>query len=222
MTYQRPKQIKLQKLITFYVYCSDNINDLFVEVFEAAPQARVIELLIRYADTIFEAEHSDMVAKVLKECSTPENENENNILDDDDEYQYGSSKGAMYQRSPPLSPNPNTISSELNLFSNTNVTASIGGTLCGQYYSKCNTSSTMASRHNQVRRTSSSSSASPSPGAMTASASTSASHHHHHHHHHHQHQHHRHQHRPKSPHQSTAESPHHEGLSASTSTFTFD
>lgn len=200
----------------------DNINDLFVEVFEAAPQARVIELLIRYADTIFEAEHSDMVAKVLKECSTPENENENNILDDDDEYQYGSSKGAMYQRSPPLSPNPNTISSELNLFSNTNVTASIGGTLCGQYYSKCNTSSTMASRHNQVRRTSSSSSASPSPGAMTASASTSASHHHHHHHHHHQHQHHRHQHRPKSPHQSTAESPHHEGLSASTSTFTFD
>ncbi len=36
-----------------FIFNRDNVNDLYTEVFEAGPQARVIELMILYVNEVF-------------------------------------------------------------------------------------------------------------------------------------------------------------------------
>lgn len=174
-------------LFFFYpIHTRDLINDLYTEVFEAGPQARVIELLIRYYENVFEdpaelyfGTDGAESGKVTDEArSAPGGVTQTQQLQGQQGVGGGEFSSTQFPLSPPLSPTPNLssmqnpMSSDSNLFSNSssNPTASIGSSLCRPISSRV----TAAARHNQVRRTSSSSSASPSPGATC-----NAAHHHH-------------------------------------------
>src|SRR5699024_10463908 len=113
----------------------DTINDLYTEVFEAAPQARVIELLIRYYENIFEDLPECFDASVQAEGANAEtsgNQSGASNATGDATTSGSGISSTQFPLSPPLSPTniigsaPNPMSSDSNLFSNSNITASIG------------------------------------------------------------------------------------------------